>query len=106
MITVDNNDIVGIEQLGQPEELDFYDVEACLTLDDMFPWLEDEDREEVELLVADVRRLREQSQAIAMLVPATADKIKKQATDLIAAVEKKIVKLVQYHIHYRETLAA
>lgn len=104
MLTIDNNDVYGIENYNAPEELEFFDCINHVWVDELFPYLDEDEVLEVELLVKDYHRLFHQCEELMRLVPLTAVKVSTQTDELINIVEKQIAKIIRHNIHYRKVL--
>jgi len=104
MLTIDNNDIVAIEEFGAPDELYFWDVARVLCAEEMFPWLDEDETTEVNLLIGDYRRLNNQAEELMRVVPKYSEKVGKQSERLISIVEKQIAKIARHNVHYRQKI--
>jgi len=102
MLTVDNNDTVGIEEFGMQEELEFWEVARCLSFEEMFPWLDEDEILELELLAEDYRRVMNSGHELKRLVPRYAHKTHCQMKRLVKRIERRIKTLVRHNIHYRK----
>lgn len=100
MLTIDNNDVYGVKR-GAPAELEFFDVVNHVFVDELFPYLDEDEVREVELLIEDYHRLHSQCEALMRLVPLTAGKVSKQTEGLLRDVEKRIAKIIRLNIYYR-----
>lgn len=94
-----NNDTWAVENEGADEWLDFWDVVSVLSVQELFPWKEEDECEEIELLIKDRNKIIHQANELKKLMPNRQHQTELDCKWAIAKIEKKIKNLLGTHVN-------